>query len=327
MAWVRNDPIDWDRLRWDAEISVYCEVDVEVGRRGGMFAFGSAPIVAGVLIARAVGFAIAQQRAQRVAAPRWRRISRTPVTLGEDRLTAHWPGEEAVDVAYRTISSWQATPDGIQIQRVNWAPLHVAVHHPSSFHYWFARLSHGRTWHQPSRIVPTATTPVEGWVQDGYRFAFGLPVGWSQADREWLSWATEGYAPLWALTGVRRLDPAGALNMVVMQTPPDPGDNPTGTELAAWGDELAARFASNFRGRCEGPLGLVNLGGLEGIMFQIHRGVGDPDGPADVQHLLFSRDHALYDVMFIVIPNVADGTLFQRGLPDFHTMLATWRWT
>lgn len=312
--------VDLAQLRWPATISVYCSADVEL-RRHGLFVIGSVPFVAAALGGYAVLGAIGKGRARQRAAPQWRVVSQGEVRLDPDRVIVRWPDGNDVHVPYRTITSWRRDRDALELERVGWAPLRIEVHDLGSFQQWFEYFAAGKTWVPPRLQTVEAMVPVVGSCQQDRRFAFGVPAGWSDADREWLAWVGEDYTPARVVAGVRRLSPPVALNFVVLEIPR--GEEPTLDSVASRPDEVAAQMAYFSGGSFSDPVELLDLDGEAATSFHISQPGAEPQ---ERTYLFVTHAGSFFGAVFAVLPTPADDGPYRQALPELHTMLATWHW-
>jgi hypothetical protein len=332
--------VDYAQLRWAASIQVYCSMDVPVVRNN-LFVLGSPSLVAAALVGRAAGTAIGHARARRMAAPQWRSVGQGEVYLDATGMRVRWDGTD-ITVPYRTITGWQVIPQGLQIERVAWAALAVQVHDPGSFQQWFARLAEGQTWQPPTLTTLEASQEVVGLCQDDPRFTFGLPAGFAPSDPQWLA-GKQQQSPGRIVASVNQLigDDVGVC-FWVMEMPLSlfSADEVSPQTVVEKPEEVAAAMAYAGGTPFTDPVELVTLGGERASTF--HLSFVGPE-PKEHEYVFVTHHGTFYLGTFTLWPNVPNiegvdaatrqdwqarlALLRVARREDFHTMLATWRWT
>jgi hypothetical protein len=309
------------RFACRADVDAYCPADVSV-RQSGLFVVGPPTVVAAAVVGRMIGLQNARKKARRLAKAQWRKMGHSDVSLSSDRMTVALQGQR-YEVPYATVTGWSTGRRGLEVHRVKWAPLRIRARDQASLESWFSELSGGRTWQPPIAETVQVERQITGWNQQSPSFTFGCPAGWEYADPSWMAAVSaESGGAGRAVAAMRNgLDPAIAWTVLVLEIPATDELNPALVEQAA--DDVAAQLASAMHAEVVGRTKVVSVGGERGIVMRTCRSVFDS---IDVEHIWLSHGNRFYDISYVSCPAIAGDGLYDRFLPDFHTMIASWQW-
>jgi hypothetical protein len=160
---------------------------------------------------------------------------------------------------------------------------------------------------------------VVGWCQQDSRYTFGLPQQWVPAQPGPLADYGRLFQPSQLRAGV--LLEAGQWEAQVFVI-----DNGPAQEFLSKADaeSLAALLAAATDITPVGPIQLTALGGETVALM---RGTSSTsEGVFDRCYGTFAHGGTLYALWYGVVGGPIGDGAYERWLPDFHTMMATWHW-
>jgi len=224
-----------------------------------------------------------------------------------------------MEIPYRLVKQCGTDKAGVYLDVVGRGVLRLQPRDGGDFAQWLAHLSHNKTWQAPSPLELVAERQVVGWCQQDPRYTFGLPQQWVAANSGPLADYGRLFQPSVLRAGVLLDGGAWEAQVFVIENGPIqefiPQPNP---------DSLAALLVAAIEIRSAGPVQIAAIGGET---LALLRGTSETsDGTFDRCYGAFAHDGVLYALWYGVVGGTIGDGSYERWLPDFHSMLATWHW-
>jgi hypothetical protein len=321
------------RCAVDMQVPVTLE-NVTSGQRS-MFFLGSSNTIAWSMLAIAAMALHGQAQAHRLEGKTVQVPASGEATLADDRVVLRLviaPTAAGVQLRadanarsvnlefpYRVIRRFGQDGDKVYLDIAGRGPLWLHPRDRGEFHQWLAHLSYNKMWEPPTPIVIQAESPVLGWCQQDPTFTFGLPERWGSPPPRALADYGREMLPslLRAGVGLDAGEWEGQMFVIDNGSLQAAGRQANAESLAAMMAEVTA--ISPF-----GPIQQTTIGGDEAVLL---RGTSQtPTGVFDRCYCFFGHGDTLYALMYGVVGGQLGDGSYERWLPHFHTMIATWHW-
>jgi hypothetical protein len=317
-----------------AQVPVTLE-NVTSTRPGGMFVIGSSSLAAWATLGAAAMTLFGRARAASLEGQTRIVPATGDAVLMNDRIILRMVVEAEVggvrlrgdaaartvnlEIPYRLIRQCGTDQGSVYLDVVGRGVIRLQPRDSGDFAQWLAHLSYNKTWQAPSPLDLSMQRPVVGWCQQDPRFTFGLPQQWVPVEPGPLADYGRLFYPSALRSGV--LLGVGEWEAQVLVIDNGPVQESLKTIDA---ESLAALLASATE---ISPIGSIQAAALGGETVALLRGTSvTSDGVFDRCYGAFAHGGVLYALWYGVVGGTIGDGSYERWLPDFHSMMATWHW-